>query len=217
MTMKDASIDDLIDGLAGDLTPVRPRRVARGSLWVAAGWLGVGAMLVWLFGMRPGLGGGVMPPLSMLAFWLIAATGVAAAWSALRMGLPGVGRDYGGWRWAVGALLALPLAALAVSFGDAHTHAETARVGFDVHCLLQGIVSGLGVGAALFLWLRAGAPTSPTRAGWVIGIAAGAAGASIVALLCSSDDLVHITLWHASAVPVSAVAGRLVLPRFLRW
>lgn len=197
--------------------PVRPRRVARGSVWAATGWLGAGALLMWLFGMRRDLAAGAMPPLSMLAFWLIAGAGVAAAWSALRMGLPGVGRDYGGWRWAVGALLALPLAALFVSFGDGHAPAETARRGFDLHCLLQGMVSGLGVGAALFLWLKAGAPTSPTRAGWVIGVAAGAAGATIVALLCSSDDLVHITLWHASAVPLSAVAGRLILPRFLRW
>lgn len=215
--MADVSIDDLIDGLANELKPVRPRRVARGSLWVVAGWLGAGAVLVWLFGMRHDVATGAMPPLSMLAFWLLAATGVAATWSALRMGLPGVGRDYGGWRWAVGALLALPLASVFVSFGDAHSAAEAGPLGFDVHCLLQGVVSGLGVGTALFLWLKAGAPTSPTRAGWVIGIAAGAAGATIIALLCSSDDLVHITLWHASAVPLSAIAGRLILPRFLRW
>jgi hypothetical protein len=215
--MNDASIDDLIDGLAGDLKPVRPRRVARGSLWVAAGWLGVGTLLVALFGARHDLAEGAMPPISMLSFWLIAAAGVAAAWSALRMGLPGVGRDYGGWRWAVGALLALPLAALVVFFGEGHAAVETVHHGFDGQCLVQGVIAGLGVGAALFLWLRAGAPTSPTRAGWVIGIAAGAAGATIVALLCSSDDLVHITLWHASAVPVSGVAGRLLLPRFLRW
>ena len=38
------------------------------------------------------------------------------------------------------------------------------------------------VGAALFAWLKGVAPTSPTRAGWVVGIAAGAAGATIVAL-----------------------------------
>lgn len=215
--MTDASIDDLIDGLASDLKPVHPRRVVRGSLWVAAGWLGVGALLVGLFGARHDLAAGAMPPLSMLAFWLTAAAGIAATWSALRMGLPGVGRDYGGWRWAVGALLALPLAALFVSFGDGHGHAETVQRGFDVHCLLHGVLSGLGVGAALFLWLRASAPTSPTRAGWVIGIAAGAAGATIIALMCASDDLVHITLWHVSAVPFSAIAGRLILPRFLRW
>ncbi|RYY21999.1 MAG: DUF1109 domain-containing protein, partial [Sphingomonadales bacterium] len=205
------------DGLASNLKPVQPRRVVRGSLWVAAGWLGAGAVLVGLFGARQDLATGAMPPLSMLAFWLIAAAGIAAAWSALRMGLPGVGRDYGGWRWAIGALLALPLAALFVSFGDTHAPTEAARLGFDVHCLFQGIVSGLGVGAALLLWLRSSAPTSPSRAGWVIGIAAGAAGATIIALLCSSDDLVHITLWHASAVPLSAITGRLLLPRFLRW
>lgn len=215
--MTNASIDDLIDGLAGDLKPVRPRRVARGSLWVAAGWLGGGATLVALFGARHDLAEGAMPPLSMLTFWLIAAAGVAAAWSALRMGLPGVGRDYGGWRWAAGALLALPLAALFVFLGEGHAATEAAHRGFDAHCLAQGLVSGLGVGAALFLWLKGGAPTSPTRAGWVIGMAAGAAGATIIALLCSSDELVHITLWHASAVPVSAIVGRLLLPRFLRW
>ncbi|HWV61922.1 MAG TPA: NrsF family protein, partial [Sphingopyxis sp.] len=150
--MKDASIDDLIDGLASDLKSVRRRRVTRGSLWVAAGWLGVGALLIGLFGARHNLAAGAMPPLSMLAFWLIATAGIAAAWSALCMGLLGVGRDYGGWRWAVGALLALPLAALFVFFGDEHG-VEAAQRGFDIHCLLQGVVSGLGVGAALFLWL----------------------------------------------------------------
>ena len=215
--MKDASIDDLIDELAGDLTPVRPRRVARGSMWVAAGWVAGAAALLLLFGLRRDLAVRGMPPLSMLAFWLTAATGLAATWSALRMGLPGVGRDYGGWRWAVGASLSLPLAALAACITDGHAAMEAARHGFGLRCLLQGVAAGLGVGAALFFWLRAGAPTSPTRAGWVIGIAAGAAGATIVALHCASDDVVHIALWHGTAVLLSAVAGRLILPRFLRW
>src|SRR3546814_457836 len=188
--MKDASFDDLIDELAGDLTPVRPRRVARGSMWVAAGWVAGAAALLLLFGLRQDLAGRGMPPLSMLAFWLTAATGLAATWSALRMGLPGVGRDYGGWRWAVGASLSLPLAALAACIADGHAAMEAARQDFGLRCLLQGVASGLGVGAALFFWLKAGAPTSPTRAGWVIGIAAGAAGAKIVALHCQTDAVV---------------------------
>ena len=215
--MKDASIDNLIDELTGDLTPVRPRRVARGSMWVAAGWVAGATALLLLFGLRQDLAARGMPPLSMLAFWLTAATGLAATWSALRMGLPGVGRDYGGWRWAVGASLSLPLAALAACITDGHAAMEAARHGFGLRCLLQGVAAGLGVGAALFFWLRAGAPTSPTRAGWVIGIAAGAAGATIVALQCASHDLVHNAHWHGTAVLLSAVAGRLILPRFLRW
>ena len=217
MKMSDASIDNLIDDLAAELTPVRPRRLVRGSLWVAAGWLAAAAGLIWLFGMRSDLATHGMPPLSMLAFWLTAATGIAATWSALRMGLPGVGRDYGGWRWAVGASLSLPLAALFACIADGHAAMEAVREGFDLRCLLQGLAAGLGVAAALFFWLKAGAPTSPTRAGWVVGIAPGAAGATIVALHCSSDEVVHIALWHGSAVLLSAIAGRLLLPRFLRW
>lgn len=215
--MDKVSIDNLIDGLAGELKPVPPKKMARGLLWTAAGWLAGAALLLWLLGMRHDLAAGGMPALSMLSFWLIAATGVAATWSALRMGLPGVGRDYSGWRWAVLQALSLPLAALLSALGDGHAAMDAARHGLDAHCLSIGIVSGLGVGAALFLWLKSAAPTSPERAGWAIGLASGAAGAAIVALHCAQDNLIHIALWHASAIVISAVAGRLVLPRFMRW
>ncbi len=216
--MTNASIDELIDGLADELEPVRPRRVARGSLWVAAGWVGGAAALIWLTGMRHDLAGGtMMPPLALLSFWLIVALGLAAAWSALRMGLPGVGRDYSGWRWAGLAALALPLTALVIGFGDTHAAMEAARPENGLRCMIEGALSGLGVGAALFFWLKGGAPTSPPRAGWVIGLAAGAAGATIVALHCSSNDMIHIALWHGLAVALSGIAGRLFLAPLLRW
>lgn len=216
--MSNASIDNLIDDLAGDLEPVRPRRVARGSLWVAAGWVAGAAALLWLSGARHDLAdGAMMPPLPLLSFWLIVALGFAAAWSALRMGLPGVGRDYSGWRWAGLAALALPLSALVMGFGDSHAAMEAARPENGLRCMIEGVLSGLGVGAALFAWLKGGAPTSPTRAGWVIGIAAGAAGATIVALHCASNDMIHIALWHGIAVVLSGLAGRLLLAPLLRW
>lgn len=216
--MSNVSIDNLIDDLAGDLEPVRPRRVARGSLWVATGWTAGAALLLWFTGVRHDLeGGAMMPPLPLLSFWLIAALGLAAAWSALRMGLPGVGRDYSGWRWAGLAALALPLSALVMGFGDTHAAMEAARPENGLRCLIEGVLSGLGVGAALFAWLKVGAPTSPARAGWVIGIAAGAAGATIVALHCASNDMIHIALWHGLAVILSGAAGRLLLAPLLRW
>lgn len=216
--MTDLSIDDLIDDLAGELKPVRPRRVARGSLWVAAGWAAGAALLLWLIGPRHDLADGtMMPPLPLLAFWLIAALGLAAAWSALRMGLPGVGRDYSGWRWAGLAALALPLSALVMGLGDGHAAMEAARPENGLRCTVEGVLAGLGVGAALFAWLKAGAPTSPARAGWVIGIAAGAAGATIVALHCASNDMMHIALWHGLAVALSGIAGRVLLAPLLRW
>ena len=211
--MTDISVDDLIDGLADTLRPVRPRRIARGWLLAGACWLATAALLLWWFGMRHDMT--AMPPLSMLGFWLIAAVAVAAIWSALRMGLPGVGRDYSGWRWAVLAALALPLTALFVAMGDNHAAAAGMRDG--THCLMVGLFAGLGVGGALFAWLRAGAPTSPTRAGRVIGLAAGASGAAITALHCPQDNIVHIALWHGGAVLLATLASRLMLPRYLRW
>jgi hypothetical protein len=218
MRMTDASTDALIDGLADDLKPVRPRRLLRGGLWVAAAWIAVGVLLLWLLGMRHDLAAGaMMAPLPMLAFWLIAALGLSAAWSALRMGLPGVGRDYSGWRWAGLASLALPLTALFMGFGDSHGAMEAMRPQNGLRCTLDGLVGGLGVGIALFCWLKSSAPTSPTRAGWVVGVAAGAAGATILALHCSSDDMVHIAVWHGLVVISSAVAGRLILTPLLRW
>ena len=216
--MTDASIDELIDGLAGDLRPVKPRRIVRGSLWVAAGWLVGAAALLWLTGMRHDLAAGtMMPALPLLAFWTIVALGVAAAWSALRMGLPGVGRDYSGWHWAGLAALALPVTAIVIGFGDHHAAMEAARPENGMRCMIEGVVSGLGVGVALFAWLKHAAPTSPARAGWAIGIAAGAAGATIVALHCASNDMMHIALWHGLAVALSGVAGRFLLAPLLRW
>ncbi len=215
MTMKHASIEDLIDGLAGELEPVRPRRVLRGSIWAASGWAVGAAALLWLLGMRSDIAS--MPPLSLLSFWLIASAGIAATWSAVRMGLPGVGRDYSGWRWAGLAALSLPLAAVLAGLGDSHAATEAIHRGEGLRCTIQGLVAGIGVGAALFAWLKGGAPTSPTRAGWVVGIAAGAAGATIVALHCPIDNLMHISLWHGLAVAGAAVAGRIILPPLLRW
>ena len=215
--MNRVSIESLIDELADELEPAPPRKLVRGLLWTAVGWLAGAVLLLWLYGMRHDLAAGGMPALSMLSFWLIAATGVAAAWSALRMGLPGVGRDYGGWRWAGLAALALPFSAVVMALSDGHAAMDAARPENGLHCLAQGVFAGLGVGAALFAWLKVGAPTSPTRAGWVIGIAAGAAGATIVALHCASNDMIHIGLWHGLAVALSGVAGRVLLAPLLRW
>jgi len=211
--MTNLSVDDLIEGLAGDLRPVRPRRLARGWLLVGTGWLATAGLLLRLFGMRHDAG--AMPAMSMLSFWLVAAVAVAAIGSALRMGLPGVGRDYSGWRWAGLAAFALPLSAVFVAAGDSHTAVQAMHD--DGRCLLVGLLAGLGVGGALFAWLRAGAPTSPERAGWVIGLAAGASGATIAALHCPVDSIVHIALWHGGGVLVATLAGRWLLPPLLRW
>jgi hypothetical protein len=84
-------------------------------------------------------------------------------------------------------------------------------------CLLTGTLASIASIIALTLWLRRGAPTSATRASWLIGIAGGAIGALAMALVCPIDSIMHIGTWHAGIVAVAATGSRLVLPRFLRW
>lgn len=215
--MSEASTDALIDGLASELQPVRPRRTKRGMLFVTLGWLAGAAGLLMLLGVREDLAEGHIPPLSMLAFWLVVALAVAASWSAIRMGMPGVGRDYSGWQWAGFALLSVPLTAIFLGLGDHDAVMDAAHAQSGLPCTFQGLVAGLGVGMALFLWLKGGAPTSPPRAGWVIGLAAGASGATILALHCPVNGMIHIALWHGLAILLSGVAGRVLLARHLRW
>jgi hypothetical protein len=84
-------------------------------------------------------------------------------------------------------------------------------------CLVAGTLASLASIAPLTLWLRRGAPTSPERAAWMIGISGGAIGALAIGFVCPVDAITHIGTWHAAIIVVAAVASRIVLPRVLRW
>ena len=83
--------------------------------------------------------------------------------------------------------------------------------------LPTSIALGLFVIAGLTFWLRRGAPTSPEHAGMMSGLAGGAIGAFSFAFHCPCDDLFHVGIWHASAIVISAMLGRGLGRRFLRW
>ena len=83
--------------------------------------------------------------------------------------------------------------------------------------LAMGLLAGLASAAVLVAWLRRGAPTSPERAGWITGIAAGSLGMFAFSLYCPDDSIYHIGLWHSASVIVAALLGRLIVPRLIRW
>ena len=81
-----------------------------------------------------------------------------------------------------------------------------AKLSVEVMVLLFG---------TLTLWL--GFLRIAERAGLVAGVAAGAFGIFAASLHCPDNDIVHIGLWHSGAVIVTALAGRLLVPRLIRW
>jgi hypothetical protein len=215
--MRPFDSDALIDALADDLRPVRHQRQSMGMTMVLIGWAVSAVLLLSSVGLRADIREGMLPPMALLQLFWAAGLAIIAQWFAVRMAMPGVGRDHSGWHWAALVALALPLAALVSLVASPTSAWDASQPHAGLDCLWQGLAAGAAVAAVLTLWLRQGAPTSPARAGLVTGIAAGATGVAVVALHCPVDALMHIGLWHAATILLSAVAGRLLLPQLLRW
>jgi hypothetical protein len=201
-----------IESLVADLEPVAPLTRSGGLTGALVATLAAVCLAILAFGLRPGLFAGELDPVFLLSSGLFLLLACAATFAVVQLSRPQVGNHQTGWIWA------LAMAALLPASGLLTWLAGTAAVdpgGWK--CLGLGVVLGLGVAAILTLQLRRGAPTSPERAGWLSGIAAGAAGIFALSMHCPNDDIVHIGLWHASAVAASAVAGRWIIPALIRW
>lgn len=209
--------DKLIAALADDLKPVRPMRFARGMAWLAGSVLVTATVALAHYGPRADLAAGRPAPMLPIAggIWLI--LGVACAAAAISMGNPQVGRRQSGWPWAAAMASVLPLAALWtwMAHGDA---AHRPPIGaLDLHCTIPSIFLGLLIAVVLMIRLHHAAPTSPERAGLLVGIASGSIGVFAYSLHCPVNSIEHIGLGHALPVLISAALGRLFLPYLLRW
>lgn len=209
--------DTFIESLVDDLKPVATLRqstgMARALIALAAGVVAIVAA----FGLRPELIRGHLDPLFLISSGLFLVLSLATAWSVIDMARPFVGTRRDGWAWTALMAAVLPGAALGSLIGDMLRGQHAAIDEGGVFCLVFGTAIGLITAAALVLWLRRGAPASPTRAGFYTGVAAGAAGIFAVSLHCPHNDLIHIGVWHGGTVILSGLLGRLALPRLLAW
>ncbi|MCZ8369991.1 MAG: DUF1109 domain-containing protein [Porphyrobacter sp.] len=208
-----ALIAELVDGLA----PVKPLRFGEGVALALAG-AGVTAVLVIaLFGLREEWLEGHLDPMQLVSTGLFLGLALSATVTVVMMGRPQVGNDHGGWRWAAAMAGLLPVAGAIVAMGRGTTTMSPELMSHGAQCMAGGSIASLLVFTMLVLWLRRGAPTSPDRAGLVAGVAAGAFGIFAASLHCGDNDIVHIGLWHSAAVVLMGLAGRVLVPRLIRW
>ena len=208
---------DLIAHLVDDLSPVRPLRMTHGAGVAFVGLALALAAVAAFLGLRSDLLGGSPNPLFLVSNGLFLLLGIAASAAVVKMSLPRVGSDHSGWAWAAAMVALLPATAIALALGGqtAALKADAADHGLD--CLVLGSALGLLTFAALVIWLRRGAPTSPERSGLVVGIASGSFGIFAYSLHCTFNDIVHIGIWHGGVVLLSAAMGRLTVPPLIRW
>ncbi len=202
----------LIDSLVADLVPVAPMRGGPAIARTAAAVLGSVAAIALSLGLR-----GHVSALFLLSTGLFLVLGISAALTLIAMARPQVGSDRTGWAWAAAMAALLPATTLVLGV----SHMPSAWAESDpregLFCLALGLLAGLASAAVLIAWLRRGAPTSPERSGWLVGIAAGSLGMFAFSLHCPEDSIYHIGLWHSAPVIAAALLGRLIVPRLIRW
>ncbi len=207
-----------LDRMADDLTPVRPLSAAIPLIAGALVTIGAALFVVSTLGFRARfLEAGATDPIFLLRTGLLLLLSIASLAAAAGMARPAVGTVRTGWRWAVAAAAILPIAAAIAALLGQTPLADRLHPLSGAQCLTYTIGIGLLMGAILTLWLRRGAPTSPERAGIVVGLASGSVGALAYSMHCPYNDIVYIGLWYTLAIAATTALGRIIVPHLIRW
>jgi hypothetical protein len=202
--------------LIDDLEPVTPVRKTLPLTLSAAITLAAIALITWFQGMRADVLAGHPDEMFLIRSGVLLLLGGATAHAVTSMASPSVGRSQNGWQMALAAAVLFPLAAIIVATtGDIGPALSAMNSG--LRCMAYSLIGGLATAVPMVLMLRKGAPTSPERAGWLTGIAAGGLGAFAYNLHCPFNNVVYIGLWYSLALGICAVVGRLVVPKLIRW
>ena len=206
----------LIEQMAADLQPVRSIRFKDGLILAVLTALVTVVAVELLQGLWRGAWAGEASAFFVITNGLLLVLACASTSSVLKMANPQVGNNREGARWAMAMLAVLPIAALATLFGRDNPLAALGEH-HGLSCFGAGLAASLLSAAMLTLWLRRGAPVSPSSAGLLVGVASTALGAAAYGLACPLDDMVHLGIWHVAPVLVGALIGRVFLPPLLRW
>lgn len=210
--------DDLIELLAAAQRP-QPR----GGSWAAvttgaaAGLVAALLLAAATLGVRPDLAASLGDPAVLLKPGLAAIVLLAAGMAAVRLSLPGKGWSGPGLVLAL-ASAAVALWALVDLAGRPVGEWGPCIVGRDwLLCLVVVPLLSLPAMLAIGAGMRRLAPTRLELAGTLMGLASGGAGALAFSLYCQDDTVPFVAVWYGLALGASALLGRVLGPRLLRW
>lgn len=87
----------------------------------------------------------------------------------------------------------------------------------SLHCLTAIPVLSIPTLGALLYVMRDSAPSNPTLAGTVAGLAAAGIAATYYASNCTDDSPLFVATWYSLAVLIVGAVGGLMGRRFLQW
>lgn len=210
--------DDLIKVLAA-----AQQRQPHGKPWVAvsaslaAGLAATILLMAATLGIRPDLAASLTDPVAWLKLGFSILVLLAAGMAAWRLSLPGKG-----WSEA-GAVLSVVFAVVACwALVDIARRPVTEWVpciaGRDwLTCLVAIPLLALPPMLAMGFAMRRLAPTRLDLAGTLLGLASGGAAAFAFTLYCQDDTVPFVAVWYGLALGASALLGRVLGPKLLRW
>ena len=210
-------MNPVVDSLVEDLEPVRPLGPFLPVAMIAALTAIIAVTVFALLGARADLLAGEPHAIFLLRSGVLALIGAATLGAVVSAARPGVGTQRDGWRWALGFGAIFPVSTLILAIVDGGISTAVLTAPSSRLCIGAGLVGGLALAIPLTLWLRQGAVVDADRIGWLVGFASGAFALLAYNIACPSDTISYIGLWYTSALGMAAIAGRLIVPRFLRW
>lgn len=215
---KTSQTDDLIKVLAA-----AQGRQPRGRPWpavsasLAAGLTVTVLLTAATLGIRPDLAASLTNPVAWLKLGFSVFVLLAAGMAAWRLSLPGKGWSGAGLVLLVvfGVVACWALVDLA---GRPMVEWAPCITGRDwLTCLVAIPLLALPPMLAMGLAMRRLAPTRLDLAGTLLGLASGGGAAFAFTLFCQDDTASFVAVWYGLALGVSALLGRVLGSRLLRW
>jgi hypothetical protein len=130
---------------------------------------------------------------------------------------PGISAQNNGWKWMLAAAGLFPLATFFSWVQTKPIVYAVAAAPSAIGCISISLSSAFVIGTVLTIWLRRGAPVNIDRSALLVGLAAGCFGTFCYSLYCPSQSVEYVGIWYALSIALSAVAARIIVPRFIRW
>jgi hypothetical protein len=210
--------EPLIERLAGDLQPVRRRRLSVDIAVLAAI---CAAELVLFFALRAERPDMPMQMHQMSFWWRLASLGLIAVISSsvaiLSFNPAYSPRRALRWLWLI-AVICLAFGMFINAGPQAHMPL-LARLNWQagLQCTYKMVLLSIPAVVGLTVLMRRGAPTDRARTALLAGLAAAAWGAFVFVFACPSNDPLYIAVWYSLGCGIVTAASRLVLPRLSRW
>jgi len=212
------NIDELIEALARDVTPVSRhavgRRLAGG---IVAGGVGTLVLIVWLLGFNPQLHLAVRHYSFWMKWGYTASLGVCAIVATARLARPDSGKL--GWLWVM-AIPVMSLVAIGVFEMSRVPPAQWLAMWLGQSwrvCSSLVFLLSIPIFGGLLWSFRRLAPSRLRAAGATAGLAAGAWGATLYCLHCPEVSAIFVLTWYTLGIGLAALVGAVVGPRLLRW